>query len=360
MQSPPPDAPGLALRLRNTLASAVIVVAACALYASFPNNIKALLSFYGTEQAAISGIGFLVIAAVVYIALLAAYFLAQPDPGVSKSLRLFRVLGRGLRSPAALIRDGLSPQERLAVLTTLLKVFFGPLMAMSLMMHCTSAWMNGSSILAAGGDEGGLKVIFDRFGYWFLMQTILFVDVLLFTVGYLVESRRLGNEIRSVDPTLLGWTAALLCYPPINSLTGTLLGTPVSDFPQFDNPDVHIALNLTLLTLMALYTSASVALGLKASNLTHRGIVARGPYAVIRHPAYTCKNMAWWIGAAPLVTTEFGKSFTQGLVAVGSVAAWSALYVLRALTEEDHLTRVDGEYAAYAARVRYRFIPGLV
>jgi protein-S-isoprenylcysteine O-methyltransferase Ste14 len=33
--------------------------------------------------------------------------------------------------------------------------------------------------------------------------------------------------------------------------------------------------------------------------------------------------------------------------------------VLRALTEEDHLRSVDGEYATYAAKVRFRFIPGV-
>ena len=38
---------------------------------------------------------------------------------------------------------------------------------------------------------------------------------------------------------------------------------------------------------------------------------------------------------------------------------WSTLYVLRALTEEDHLRSVDSEYAAYAEKVRYRFIPGV-
>ncbi|MCK7492814.1 MAG: hypothetical protein MZW92_15765 [Comamonadaceae bacterium] len=74
-----------------------------------------------------------------------------------------------------------------------------------------------------------------------------------------------------------------------------ILGAPVSDFHQFDDPTLH-GLNVLLLVLMAIYASASVALGLKAGNLTHRGIVARGPYAFIRHPAYTCKNMAWWIG----------------------------------------------------------------
>jgi protein-S-isoprenylcysteine O-methyltransferase Ste14 len=111
---------------------------------------------------------------------------------------------------------------------------------------------------------------------------------------------------------------------------------------------------------MAIYASASVALGLKASNLTHRGIVARGPYAVVRHPAYVCKNLAWWIGAVPLVIAAFQDSLLEALWTAGSVLAWSALYVLRSLTEEDHLRSVDGEYDAYASKVRYRFIPGVI
>ena len=111
---------------------------------------------------------------------------------------------------------------------------------------------------------------------------------------------------------------------------------------------------------MATYASASVALGVKASNLTHRGIVGRGPYAFIRHPAYVCKNLAWWIGSGPLIAASFAESWFKGVTAIASIAGWSMVYILRALTEEDHLRKVDGEYAAYAAKVRYRFIPGVV
>ena len=50
----------------------------------------------------------------------------------------------------------------------------------------------------------------------------------------------------------------------------------------------------------------------------------------------------------------------RSLLALASVLGWTLLYVLRALTEEDHLRRVDGAYAAYAQRVRYRFVPGIV
>jgi len=171
---------------------------------------------------------------------------------------------------------------------------------------------------------------------------------------------RLGNEIRSVDPTILGWTAALVCYAPFNVILGLFLGPPGNDMPRFGDTTVHFALNALLLALMAIYTWASVALGFKASNLTHRGIVARGPYRLIRHPAYTCKNMAWWIGAIPIVSAAFGQSTWDGIQAFASVVGWTMLYVLRAVTEEDHLSGVDGDYAAYAAKVRYRFIPGIV
>ena len=40
------------------------------------------------------------------------------------------------------------------------------------------------------------------------------------------------------------------------------------------------------------YALASIALNFKSSNLTNRGIVARGPYAIVRHPAYITKNLA--------------------------------------------------------------------
>ena len=104
---------------------------------------------------------------------------------------------------------------------------------------------------------------------------------------------------------------------------------------------------------------ASVALGLRASNLTNRGIVRTGPYAWVRHPAYAAKNVAWWIGALPAIAGAFAQSFGAGLWAIGCVAAWTAIYVLRALTEERHLLLIPNGYAQYLQSVRYRFFPKL-
>lgn len=347
------------LRLKNAIASSAVVVLACAAFGLAPYNTSNLSRLHGNSDFAFTGYQFLAWAGGLYVLILAAYLLTDRDPRASKSLLFFRVLKRWLRSHNGATGRTITAAERVAVLTTLLKSFFGPLMAHSLMVFCVSALANGQAILEYGIPSGGFRLLFDQFGFWFAMQVILFVDVLIFTVGYLIESPRLGNEIRSVDPTLVGWAAALLCYPPFNYVTSAVLGAQRSDFPQFDDPTLHMVLNVTLLLLMAAYASASVALGLKASNLTHRGIVTRGPYAFVRHPAYVCKNLAWWIGASPVVATAFGQSLTAGLLSVASVVAWSLLYVLRAVTEEDHLRSVDSDYAAYAARVRHRFIPGV-
>jgi hypothetical protein len=345
--------------LKNALASAALVVLATGSYLLAPHTQKSLSKLYGPPEIVFYGYEFLTAAAVLYIVALTLYFLIGRQQEISKSLRFFRVAAAWVKAPVEFLKRSMDRADRVAVLSTLLKSFFGPMMVMSLMTFCIGAWTNGLGILEAGIGGLGPLELFDRFGYWFLLQLILFVDVFFFTVGYLVESPRLGNEIRSVDPTLVGWGAALLCYPPFNLVTGKLLGSAVSDFPQFDNPDVHLALNIALLVLMGIYASASVALGLKASNLTHRGIISRGPYSIVRHPAYTCKNMAWWIGSAPVAITGFHQSLGAGLMTVGSVVAWTSLYALCALTEEDHLRKVDGEYAEYAAKVRYRFIPGV-
>jgi protein-S-isoprenylcysteine O-methyltransferase Ste14 len=351
---------GWAVRSKNVGASAIVIAIAGALYCLAPNNRAQLEALYGFGGLWFTGTDFLLTASITYIVILAFYYFTEHSPRISKSLRFLLVAAAFLASPVASSRRTLSHDERLAILSTMLKGFFAPMMVMSLMIFSTRALQNGAALITTEPWAEGLRATFDRYGFWFVLQIILFVDVLIFTLGYLVELPRLRNEIRSVDPTLLGWAAALLCYPPFNKLTGAILGSQVSDFPQFDSPTAHVVLNLALLSLMAVYASASVALGFKGSNLTHRGIISRGPYALVRHPAYTCKNLAWWIASIPLVSAALGQSTVIGIQAVASVIGWSMIYVLRALTEEDHLSSVDGDYAVYAAKVRYRFIPGIV
>ena len=114
---------------------------------------------------------------------------------------------------------------------------------------------------------------FGRFfphGYCAIYHGLFFVDVLLFAVGYGVEHPWLQNEIRSVEPTLLGWLAALLCYPPLVWLTSNAIGWFSFELPQFRSPTIQVAAAVAMLLGVGVYAWATLALGLKASNLTNR------------------------------------------------------------------------------------------
>jgi protein-S-isoprenylcysteine O-methyltransferase Ste14 len=259
------------------------------------------------------------------------------------------------------LQASLSPAAQQAGLVLLLKFFFAPLMINWCLGH-SGDLVNSVVRLLDGLNEGvSGRRLFDSTLYWACFQLILFVDTFLFTIGYLVEVPALRNRIRSVDPTFFGWFVCLICYPPFNDFTSRLLAWQSSDFPHFANDTVHYVANVALLLALAIYSWASVALGLKASNLTNRGIVSHGPYAWVRHPAYAAKNLAWWIGALPnlhlVMTTGDWRAATYSVLAL---VGWTAIYALRAITEERHLLMGNNGYAEYAQRVRWRFIPGLV
>lgn len=348
------------LRAANALASILVIGLTLASYYLAPHFQPYLARTYQVFGQAFSGAAFLSTCAAGYALLLLGLYFFEPDPRLSKSVYALRALARLARAPGWVVRDGLPDLYRLGLLATLLKAFFAPLMLIWLLGHVESMLAAGSALLGTGERLWtDALAAFNSHGFWFLLYLLIFADVFFFTIGYLVEHPVFGNEIRSVDPTLLGWAAALACYPPFNEAASFVLGWHASDFPRFDDATTHVVLNLLLLAFMAVYASASVALNFKASNLTHRGIVDRGPYALVRHPAYVCKNLAWWIGAIPAVQAAAQISAWQAVLGIASVVGWSMVYVLRAVTEEDHLRRVDGAYDAYMARVRYRFVPGV-
>ncbi len=182
-----------------------------------------------------------------------------------------------------------------------------------------------------------------------ILALFFLVDTLYFTFGYFVDSTRLGTQVRSVEPTILGWGVALICYPPLNGVLGRLgVGWYSDENHHFSSPELDLATRGVLIALFAIYLGATLALGTRCSNLTNRGVVNRGPYAWIRHPAYATKVLGWWILMLPVVSPA----------AVASVFLWSTIYYLRAVTEEHHLSR-EPEYQAYRLAVKHRFVPGV-
>lgn len=239
----------------------------------------------------------------------------------------------------------LKTEEKTAILFLFVKLFFLPLMINYLFSNFDAVRGNLSS-------GGGLSHLFtvQGFNQYFPMfiSLLFFIDVAYFTFGYMVEARFLNNTVRSVEPTILGWVVALICYEPFNNILNNYASWYANDNIYVPSRDQTFVLHLVVLILLGIYASASVALGAKASNLTNRGIVSRGPYRWVRHPAYTAKNLAWWVTIIPVFS----------LSALLSMAVWSSVYFMRAITEERHLLR-DPEYQAYVKKVRFRFIPGV-
>ena len=270
------------------------------------------------------------------------FYLTLPNNHQTKSVLFWRaIINLPKRKP--------DENEKVAILGTLVKVFFIPLVLLWFFDHTVNTLWNFVDFIEFGE--------FFPKGYWLLFHFIFLVDVAFFLIGYTIEHPKLKNEIRSVEPTLLGWFVALACYPPFNNAVTEMIGWYSSDYPQIHDPTWQMTFGIAILFLLSIYAWASVALNVKASNLTNRGIVSKGPYAYVRHPAYVAKNLAWWIGSMPILYAMwFEKTAFEFLLAIVSVLGWTSIYYMRAITEENHLNR-DPEYQSYCKKVKYKFIP---
>ena len=183
-----------------------------------------------------------------------------------------------------------------------------------------------------------------------LIAAMFLIDVQFATVGYMLTMKPLDAHIRTANPYLAGWVAALMCYPPFIVMNngGPLdyhIGT--SDWAHwFAGQTVLLWIWGSLLVLLTgIYAWATVAVGLCFSNLTHRGILTNGPYAWSKHPAYLSKNAYWWLATMPFLVTS---GSTADMIRNSAILALvSGIYYWRARTEEKHLS-ADLVYAEYA------------
>lgn len=187
-----------------------------------------------------------------------------------------------------------------------------------------------------------------------LFELLFVIDVQIGTVGYLLTLRPLDAHIRSGNPFMAGWLAALLCYPPFvfgvmgqGGMIQYEVNTAGWAWWFADNQAMLYVWAGWLAFLTACYAWATVAFGIRFSNLTYRGVITNGPYRFTRHPAYLSKNLFWWCSTMPfLVTSDSLLDAVRNSVFLGVV---SAIYYWRARTEEAHLLSEDPRYAEYHA-----------
>jgi hypothetical protein len=223
------------------------------------------------------------------------------------------------------------------VLGWAVKGFFLPLMTVYLVNELAATYQ------AYG--TGGVQAVMS---YEFLYHLVFAIDVLFCVVGYTCTTRLFDSHIRSVEPTMLGWVAALICYQPFYSVIGQFYLQYQGDL-YWDSwlqglPALRSGWAGIIIVLLTVYTLSTVAFGLRFSNLTHRGIITGGPYRFTKHPAYLSKNLSWWLISVPFVSSQGAAvAFRHCCL----LLLLNMVYYIRARTEERHLSW-DPTYVAYA------------
>ena len=189
---------------------------------------------------------------------------------------------------------------------------------------------------------------------WRLM---FLLDVVMATTGYLMTLRVCDSHIRTVEPTLLGWAACILCYEPFWNFVSRRYLPYNSDGLSWDNwlaadTALFLAWGGAIAVLNLIFVLSTVPFGIRFSNLTHRGIVTNGPYRFTKHPAYVAKNLSWWLVSVPFVSNA---GIATALKLSLLLLLVNAIYYIRAKTEERHLSR-DPVYVAYALAMNQRSI----
>ncbi len=295
--------------------------------------------------------------ALAYTCIGAVYHALRPEKNSSPGagLIIFRTLQGTLKDALFYIshfssdpdckRPSLKKHEKTALLFTMVKIYFLPMMINS--FHILFYDVMSMYLKAAGRPPELLTVEgFNTMVYPLMLGIIFLIDTGYFSFGYAVEAEALNNRVRSVEPTFLGWCVALICYSPYKAMFCRYTNWYPDYMSSTHEAATTFIIRASVILLLIIYVLATIALGAKCSNLTNRGIVSTGPYRYVRHPSYTAKNMAWWITVIPVMN----------LYVFLSMLTWSFIYYLRAITEERHLI-ADPEYVEYCRKVKYRFIP---
>ena len=187
------------------------------------------------------------------------------------------------------------------------------------------------------GEIGGLSL---AVGLWLARHD---PGLLAERLGFLVQSGQKGWDKLFMIVIILLWAGWL-------ALMGAEAGRHGPALPVWAGGlgflAVALALWLSVLTFRA--NPFAIPVVRIQRERGHR-VISDGPYRVVRHPLYAAA-LLFFLG------TPLALGSWLGLILAPVLAAGLAV---RAVLEERALAAELDGYAAYAARVRYRLIPGL-
>ncbi len=204
------------------------------------------------------------------------------------------------------------------------------------------------------GQEQQLPAMpFDQAQY-IVISMISAVMVAAIVPGYFFSSRLLGTHIRKVDATVSGWFATMACYPPLMQVVFLQW---LNFYPHMDRakwgtpwsvelaglPTLAMGTGVLVIFLEALHYWGEASFGLRASNLSNRGIITNGLFRITKHPIYLVKCIIWFLWMPFLA----GDSALHGAWLTLLWAGAGAIYGARAWAEE-RLLADDTDYVAYA------------
>ena len=195
-------------------------------------------------------------------------------------------------------------------------------------------------------------------GAWGLLAVmsagyVVFVVAVAWRHPDLIEERIKADRATGVKP----WDRAIVIAVAIVLPPATWL---VAGFdrrygwsPEPAWPTIAIALSVvvagSLFTYWAMASNRFFSALVRIQHDRGHAVADRGPYAVVRHPGYVGA-----IGASIATPVALGSMPALGIGLVSVV-----LFVIRTALEDRALHRELEGYASYAARVRWRLLPGV-
>lgn len=186
------------------------------------------------------------------------------------------------------------------------------------------------------------------------LDGVLFA-LILFSIlpGYIFASRLIGTELKKIDRTWFGWAVTLSSYSPLNAAIFTSWATyvPVATFSgpiwvaitEGYAPLLYLV-GVVIILAGAFHLWAEATMGIRSANLSSRGVITTGPFAITKHPVYVSKCVQWAFIYLPILNAiGFLSALRSGILFFFVCVIFAA----RSLAEEK-LLATDEKYVQYA------------